>query len=208
VQPLARVLAQPGAPARRPRTVQRGAQDDLEQAVAVEVRGERLADPAHRVGQPRALRGEVLQALRELGRHAVELVAELGELVAPFRRHLRGEVAAPQAARDLEEAGDLALQRARHEERERERQDEEAEQDAGRDQPRAPDVRRGLRRARASRPTSTEEPWNAGAGNDAARYSSPSILTSPVPRGRSALAAAGRVVASTRPPRRTTTSSP
>ena len=66
---------------------------DLEQALAIEVGGEGLADAAHRVLQARALLVELLQALLQLARHLVELLAQRGELVVALGRDLDREVA-------------------------------------------------------------------------------------------------------------------
>ena len=120
--------------------VDRGLDDDVQQALAIEVGGEGLADAPHRVLQARALLVELLQALGELARHLVELLAERGELVMAGRRHLGREVARTQAARGLEERLDLALQRARHEQGEGEGEDEEADEDAGGEQATLPHV--------------------------------------------------------------------
>jgi hypothetical protein len=128
--------------------VDRGAHDDLEQCLAVEVRGERLADARHRHLQAPALAAQVGEAVLELARHLVELVAELGELVAPDGGHLGGEVAAAQAARGVQEAAHLAAQRARHDQGERQREQEEAGQQGAGDEAAAADLvgQRGPRR--------------------------------------------------------------
>jgi hypothetical protein len=126
--------------AARVERVHGGAHDDLEQRVAVEVRGERLADAAHRLLHAHTLLGQLRQALLELARHLVELLAQRRELVMAGGRDLRGEVAAPEPARRLQKAIDLALQRARDDHGEREGQDEEAEQDAAGEQATAPHI--------------------------------------------------------------------
>jgi hypothetical protein len=90
--------------------VDAGADGDLEQGVAVEVGGERLAQAAHRSLQAPALQAQLLEPCLELAGHQVELAAERSELVAPVDGHLRGEVAAAQPLRRVEEAGDLCLQ--------------------------------------------------------------------------------------------------
>src|SRR3954452_7757815 len=124
------------------------AHGDLQQRVAVEFGCERLADTAHRALQPRALTAQVLQALGELARHLVELLAELGELVLAGRGDVGGEVAAAQAPRGLQEGADLRLQRARHRERGGQRQREEAREDERGLQARAAGVARALRLGR------------------------------------------------------------
>ena len=78
--------------------VDRGLHHDLQQPDAVEAGGERLADAADRLLQPRALALELLQAGLELARHRVELLAERGELVVALGRHGDREVAARRAA--------------------------------------------------------------------------------------------------------------
>ena len=123
-----------GAAGVGPHAVDRGPDDDLQQPLAVEVGGERLADAAHRVLQARALLVELLQALLQLARHLVELLAQRRELVVALGRDLDGEVARAQAPGGLQEGVDLALQRARDQQREGEGEDEEAGQDAGRQQ--------------------------------------------------------------------------
>ncbi len=122
-------VAQPGAAARGPRAVEGRAQDDLEQAVAVEVRREGLARAAHGGGQARLLRPQVLQPLGELRGHRVELLAERRELVLARRAHVGGEVAATQAPRRVEEAPDLPPEGAGDEQGEGEGEHEEAEED-------------------------------------------------------------------------------
>jgi hypothetical protein len=56
--------------------VDRRLQRKLEQRLAVEVGRERLPDPADRLAHAHALLGELVEAMRELGRHVVELLAE------------------------------------------------------------------------------------------------------------------------------------
>ena len=80
---LGRTEARPGVGAD---AVDRGPDHDLQQALAVEVGGEGLADAAHRVLQARALLVELLQALLELARHLVELLAQRRELVVALGR--------------------------------------------------------------------------------------------------------------------------
>ena len=106
-----------------------GVDDDVEQRVAVEVGGERLADPAHRDLEALLLRADLLEARFELLGHRVELLAEGGELVVAVDRDLGREVTGADALGGVEEVRDLALERARDQEREREREDEEADQD-------------------------------------------------------------------------------
>ena len=107
--------------------------DDLQQAVAVEVRGEGLPRAPQRFLQARALLVELLEAVRQLARHLVELLAQRGELVVAVGGDLDAEVAGAEAAGGDQEGLDLALQRARHEQREGDREDEEADEDAGRE---------------------------------------------------------------------------
>ena len=118
--------------------------DDLQQAVAVEARGERLTDPAQRALIRAALLAKLLQAAFELARHLVELLAELRELIAAAGGDLRREVARAQAPRGGEEVLDLAVQRARDDDRRDERQQEEAEQHEARDEAALLDVVLGV----------------------------------------------------------------
>ena len=124
--------------------VSRRPDEDLEQRVAVEVRRERLADAAQLVLQARALLVELDDLVLELARHRVELDAERGELVLALDRDLGGEVAAAQPLGGLQERGDPALQRPRHDRRERERQDEEPGQQRAGEQARVADRLVGL----------------------------------------------------------------
>ena len=119
----------PGAPGIGRDAVDGGAHDDLQQRVAVELGGDRLAEAAHRVLHALALLAQLGEAALELARHLVELLAEAGELVLADGRHLRGEVAAGELARGVEEARELLLQRARHEHRAGEGEQQEADED-------------------------------------------------------------------------------
>jgi hypothetical protein len=77
----------------------------LQQRLAVEPRGERLADAPDRLPHPRALLLELVEAPRQLARHVVELLAQQRELVAPGDRDRRGEVAAAEPPGGLQESG-------------------------------------------------------------------------------------------------------
>ena len=77
----------------------------------------RTSSPMRRIALRRRARScaQLVQPRLELRGHLVELLAELGELVAAVGRHLGGEVAAAEPARRAPGSADLALQRARHE---------------------------------------------------------------------------------------------
>ena len=120
--------ARPCAPGVRSDALAHRADRDLEQATAVQARGERLAEPSQRSSQPLTLDLQVALARLELGRHLVELLAERGEVVMPGRRDPRGVVARADAPRGVEEAGELGVQRARQEPRQRQRDEHEPDQ--------------------------------------------------------------------------------
>ena len=109
--------------------VDRRAHDDLQESVAVEVRRGRLSDAADRLLEASPLAAQLLEARLQLAGHGVELLAQLGELVVALGGHGRGEVAARQAPGAGEEAPDLRLQRARHEQGEAEGERHEDDED-------------------------------------------------------------------------------
>ena len=106
-------------------TVHRGLHDELQERVAIEVRADRLTQAPHRVLHPLALLGEIRQALLELLRHPVELLASAANR-PPDGGHARREVSASQPPGRVEELHDLTPQRPGHGEGEGHRQDEEA----------------------------------------------------------------------------------
>ena len=128
---LGRTEARPGVGAD---AVDRGLDDDLQQALAIEVGGEGLADAAHRVLQARALLVELLQALLELARHLVELLAQRRELVVA--RVGTSIVKSPEPSRRAACRKESIWRCSEREtsEREGEREDEEAGQDAAGEQ--------------------------------------------------------------------------
>ena len=148
--------ARPCAPGVRSDALAHRADRDLEQATAVQARGERLAEPSQRSSQPLTLDLQVALARLELGRHLVELLAERGEVVMPGRRDPRGVVARADAPRGVEEAGELGVQRARQEPRQRQRDEHEPDQqrrDQGAALPLLPgDDRRRLQHGHAREP--------------------------------------------------------
>src|SRR5579884_3793296 len=92
--------------------------------VAVEIRCERLPDATDQLAQPRALLRKLIEAVRQLTGHAVELSPERGELVATFDRHRRGEVPAAEPFGGFQEAAELSLQLPRCLDREEERKEQ------------------------------------------------------------------------------------
>ena len=161
-------VAHRGAAGRGADAVDGGLHDDLQQPDAVEAGGERLADAADRLLEPRALALELLQAGLELARHRVELLAERGELVVALGRHGDREVAGAEPLGGHQQALDLRLEAPRHGDREDEGEHEEADE-GGRGA-----KRRSGRRGSAvswsgsSRRTVTSPP-TAGASNDLTR---------------------------------------
>ena len=80
--------------------VHRLAHRERDHAVAVEARGQRVADPADRLGELLALSLDLLDLRLELARHAVELATELRELVPALRpARAGGSPRAPGAGR-------------------------------------------------------------------------------------------------------------
>ena len=102
--------------------------DDLQHAHAVQPRGDRLADAADRLLQPLALELQLVEALRQLRGHLVELLPERGELVVALRRHLHREVARAEPLGGHEQPLDLRLQAARDRDREHERERQERDE--------------------------------------------------------------------------------
>ena len=99
----------------------RGPHGQVDHPLAVEAGAERLADPPDRVLELAPLALDLVDVGLELLGHRVELLAERGELVVALDRDALAEVAAPEPARGLEEAVDLALERAHDEDRRSER---------------------------------------------------------------------------------------
>ena len=107
----------------------------LEQRLAVEAERDRVAGAADGLAQAPALAAQLLQARGELEGHAVELAAELRELVVALHRDRGAEVAARDPPGGGEQVGDLGLERARDREGEQTRDEQEGEQQAADQQP-------------------------------------------------------------------------
>jgi hypothetical protein len=97
--------------------VDRRLHGEVDDALSIEARGERGPHPPDRLLELRALALDFVDLRSQLRGHAVELAAQLGELVATLGRNGLVEVAARQAARRFEELADLLLERPRHEDR-------------------------------------------------------------------------------------------
>jgi hypothetical protein len=110
--------------------VDRLAHGQLDDAVTVEAGGEGIADAPDRLLELLALALHLLDRRLELRGHAVELNAQLGELVSAGHRDRMGEVAPGEAPGGVEEGADLTGERAADagggEHREEEEGDEQA----------------------------------------------------------------------------------
>ena len=139
------------------------AHGEIHHALAVETGGERVPDPPDRLLQLGALALDLVDLGLQLTRHVVELVAELGELVAPTDRDRLGEVPAREAAGPGQQLRDLAGEGAADDRRRDHSRDQE-------DTARSAGSERGP--ARSDRRCCS--PGAAAAGRPAARPARPS----------------------------------
>ena len=76
----------------------RGLDEDREQRLAVEARGERLADPPHGLLDLQPLAAQLVHLVGEAVAHLVELARQSRQLIVAADRDLAGEVAACRSA--------------------------------------------------------------------------------------------------------------
>ena len=106
------VAAQGDRPVLGPARSQRRLDDHLEQALAIQARRERLADPSHRPVDLHLLAAQLLHLGAEAVAHLVELARQARHLVVSEHRYLATEVALADPSRRVKHRPHLAAEHA------------------------------------------------------------------------------------------------